>query len=200
MLSKRLHLLFWCVAVGLLSYIVLDLWSSRNAPLFRRLETQWADDVRLLETSKNLPPGWFDVKEVEIFGGTPETKAILRKIKVPVGIKKHDGEHKLEVLVVVWEEEGKRGALIQYNLVNLKSGNMIKEIGRTLILSRPRDPNPFNALLEDLQLRKSESASEPQAAQVSDPQASPQSEGSQSAPQAQPPATPNKSPTEGPRQ
>jgi hypothetical protein len=150
MLASRLHLLFWCVAVGLLSYIVLDFWSTRNAPLFRKLELQWAQDVELLESSKKLPPGWFDVKEVEITGGTPETKGILRKIRIPVQVKKEDGQHKVEVLVVVWEEEGKRGALIQYNLVNLKTGNMIWELGRTLILSQPQDPNPFKALMEDL--------------------------------------------------
>lgn len=194
MLSKRLHLLFWCVAVGVLSYIVLDLWSTRNAPLFRKLETQWAEDVKLLESSKNLPQGWFDVKEVEVFGGTPETKAVLRKIKIPVGVKKENGDHKLEVLVVVWEEEGKRGALIQYNLVNLKTGNMIKEIGRTLILSKPRDPNPLNALLEDLQLRRSDSAGEALSAQSAEQKTT----ASESPGTSQP--TPVKAPAEGPRQ
>lgn len=150
MLTNRLHLIFWCFAVGLLAFIVLNFWSARNAPLFRRLETQWAEDVQLLEASKKLPQGWFDVREVEIIGGTPETKGILQRIKVPVAVKKKEGQHKLEVLVVVWEEEGKRGSLIQYNLVNLKTGNMIWELGRTLILSKPKDPNLFKAFLEDL--------------------------------------------------
>ena len=135
MVEQRLHLLLWCAAISLLAFVVLDYWSSRNAPIQIRFERMWRDDVALLEGSTALPKQWFDVSEVEIFGGTPETKGWLRKISPPIAVKTASGQHKLEVLVVAWEEEGIRGVLVQYNLVDLKSKNMIWELGRTIILS-----------------------------------------------------------------
>jgi len=150
MLLRKAHLIFWCIAVALLAYLVLDFWARRNAPLHRKLERLWQEDVTLLEESGKLPQPWFDVKEVEIFGGTPETKSILKRIHIPVAPKNLNGAYKLETLVIVWEEEGIRGATIQYNLVDIKTQNMIKEIGRTLTLRKPRNKDPFKALLEDL--------------------------------------------------
>ena len=136
MRTQRVYLLLWCVTVGIISFMVLDFWQKRNAPLYRKLEIQWAQDVEDLESSKKLPPPWFDVREIELYGGTPETKNWLKRIEIPVTAKKPNGNHKLEVLVVAWEEDGKRGALIQYNLVDLKSGNMIWELGRTLMFRK----------------------------------------------------------------
>ena len=128
---------------------MLDFWSSRNAPLYKRLERQWAADVENLESSHKLPKEWFDVGEMEVFGGTPETREWLDRIQIPLKPKKV-GAYKLEILVVAWEEEGKRGTLVQYDLVNLKTQNNIFELGRTFILSKPRNKNPFKAILEEL--------------------------------------------------
>lgn len=136
-MQRRVYLLLWCLAIGLIAYVTLDFWHGRNAPLYKKLERQWFEDVDLLEESGKLPQPWYDVKEVELIGGTPETRNLLKRIKIPVGVKNQGGTYKLEVLVVVWEEEGKRGTMIQYNLVDLKSGNTVWELGRTLIHSRP---------------------------------------------------------------
>lgn len=146
---KRASSLLLCLSVAILSFVVLDFWSSRNAPLFKRFERQWSEDVEQLEKSKKLPKSWFDVSEVELIGGTPETKDWLRRIKVPLEPKKADGKHKLEILVVVWEEEGNRGVMVQYNLVDLETKNMVFELGRTLILSRPRPKNFWQALKQE---------------------------------------------------
>ena len=149
-MRQRIPLLLLCVALGITAFVMLDFWSSRNAPLYKRLERQWAADVERLESSHKLPKEWFDVGELEVFGGTPETREWLGRIQVPLKPKKVGG-YKLEVLVVVWEEEGKRGTLVQYNLVDLKTQNNIFELGRTFILSKPRNKNPFKAFLEELQ-------------------------------------------------
>jgi len=148
---KRAYLMFWCLAVAVLAYVLLDFWLSRNAPLYKRFERQWAEDVASLEASPKLPKPWFDVREVELIPGTPESKSWLRSVKIPLGQKNPNGQHKLEVLIVPWEEEGKAGVMIQYNLVNLKTNNMIFELGRTLILAEPRSKEPIKALLQDLQ-------------------------------------------------
>ncbi len=132
---KRIYLILWCTALAILAYIVLDYWQVRNAPLYKRFERQWSRDVGSLENSKKMPSPWFDVAEVELIGGNPEGKKWLKQIRPPVGIKNAQGNHKLEVLVVPWHEEGTDGVMVQYNIVNLKSKNMIFELGRTLILS-----------------------------------------------------------------
>lgn len=134
-MKQRLPLLFIGIALGIAAAVCFDYYLSKNAPLYRRLERQWSDDVQQLEASKKLPPGWFDVKDLEIYGGTPETKQWLARIKVPLKTKP-TGLNKLEVLVVAWEEEGKRGALVQYNLVDLKTQNNYWELARTFILSQ----------------------------------------------------------------
>ncbi len=133
--SKRTYLILWAISFSILAFVILDSWSSRNGPQFKKFERQWAEDVQLLENSKKLPPAWFDVGEVELIGGNPETKSWLRKIHVPVKANRPGGKYKLEVLVVIWEADGKRGALVQYNLVDLKSKNMIAELARTLMLT-----------------------------------------------------------------
>ena len=152
MKAKRAALLLFCISVATLAFVVLDVWSSRNAPLFKKLESRWTEDVQLLESSRKLPKGWEDIGEIELVGGNPETKAMLRKIKVPLSIKKKDGQHKLEVLVVVWEADGKRGALTQYNLVDLKTKNMVAELARTLMLTDPEEKDPLKEFLKELKL------------------------------------------------
>lgn len=134
---------------GLSAYVALDFWNSRNAPLFKIFERQWHQDVETLEASGKLPKPWFAIKDLEIYGGTPESKAWLKRIKHPLKTKLA-GTHKLEVLVVAWEEDGKNGVLVQYNLVDLKSQNMVWELGRTLILKDPSARNPLEDLLEGL--------------------------------------------------
>lgn len=133
-MRQKLPFILLALAVGMAAYVCFDYWLTNNAPLYRRLERQWAEDVDQLEASKKLPAAWFDVRDLEIYGGTPESKEWLSRIKVPIKTKK-DGQHKMEVLVVVWEEEGKRGVLVQFNLVDLKSKNNIYELGRTYILN-----------------------------------------------------------------
>lgn len=147
--AKRLAPLALCLGVGIVSFVLLDFYSTRNAPLYKELERQWHEDVETLEASGKLPKGWFAAKELEIYGGTPETKSWLKRIKIPLK-SKDKGEFRLEVLVVAWEEEGIIGALVQYNLIDLKSKNMIWELGRTLTLRRPRSQDPWKSLLEDL--------------------------------------------------
>lgn len=130
-----MYLILWCAALAISAYIVLDYWHLRNAPLYKRFERQWAQDIDSLEKSRKLPPPWFDVAEVELIGGNPEGKKWLKQIKVPVDAKNAKGHHKLEVLIVPWHEDGKDGVMLQYNLVDLKTKNMIFELGRTLLLA-----------------------------------------------------------------
>lgn len=121
-------------------------FSQRNEPLYKRFETQWAEDVRALEASGKLPAVWKDVKDVKIIGGTPETKSWLKRIETPA-LGTPEGHHHMDVLVVVWDESGKRGVLLQYNIEDGKTGNTLLELGRTLILDAPTWSLPFTSWL-----------------------------------------------------
>lgn len=145
---RKLHLLLWCGAIGIVAFVCLNFWSQRNAPLYRHFERQWSEDVEHLESSKKLPSPWFDVKDLEVIGGTPESKDWLKHIQIPIKTHK-EGHFKMEVLVVAWEEDGKRGTLVQYNVVDLKSGNNVWELGRTFILSQPKVAMTLRSLLDE---------------------------------------------------
>jgi hypothetical protein len=149
MALRRIALLIGCLALALPSYVLLDFWSGRNAPLFKRFERQWREDVELLETSSKLPKQWFDVREFEIIGGTVETKKWLAQVQAPLK-SNPNGKHRMDVLVVVWEEEGVRGVTVQYNLEELATKNNISELGRTLILRRPGGRTPWRELIPGL--------------------------------------------------
>lgn len=140
MTFKRGSLLLMCGAIGIVAFILLDFWKSRNDPLYMRLEQMWSDDIRQLEASSKLPKQWFDIQEIEMIGGTPESKSWLRRIKVPLKVKE-GGCCKLEVLLVAWEETGTYGSLVQYNIVDLKTKNTLWELGRTFILAQEPGEN-----------------------------------------------------------
>lgn len=151
----RAYLFLWCAAVGICAFLILDYHQGRNASDQKRFEQWWADDVASLEASPKLPKPWFQVSEVEVFGGTPASKAWLREIQIPIHQKNPKGQFKLEALVVPWEENGNTGVMVQYNLVDLKSKNMIFELGRTMVLSEqkslalvPTSGNPPSAKTE----------------------------------------------------
>lgn len=146
----RLFLLFWCISAGLLAYVLLQIYSARQAPLYKKFELQWAADVELLEKSPKLPAVWKDVHDVQVIGGTPETKAWLRRIQVPITVNPK-GKNHMEILVVAWEENGKRGVLLQYNIEDRETKNTLLELSRNLILSKPEPApkNAFSALIEE---------------------------------------------------
>lgn len=149
-MSRKLSLLSFGVAIGLVAFVLLDHYSRLRLPLPKRFERQWAADVTELEASGKLPAAWSEVGEIKIIGGTRETRDWLDHVKSPLK-PNPQGRHRMEVLVVIWEENGKRGALVQYNIEDGKTGNTLSEIGRTLILSTPvSEKNPFVGLLEDL--------------------------------------------------
>lgn len=146
---RRIALVSMGLCIAGLAYVLLDFWSAHNAPLFLRFERQWREDVQALEASGKLPKEWFDVRDVQLIGGTPETRTLLRKVVSPLK-SNANGQHRLEALIVLWEEEGVLGVLIQYNLEELKSKNNIWELGRTLILSQPNAKKTWKALGEEL--------------------------------------------------
>lgn len=138
MSRRRIGLLIMALGLAVLSYVAFDLYGSRPQPLHKQLERLWADDIRTLEASKKLPAVWADVGKIGVIPTDPETKEWLGHIQVPLK-PNPNGTHTMEVLLVGWEESGKRGVMIQYNIEDAKTKNTLMELGRNLILSAPEN-------------------------------------------------------------
>ena len=102
-----------------------------------QIQTLWKQDIELLVRSKSLPKEWIEVSEIKYFPLTETTKELLSKIRPPLGT--HDmGKYRMEVTVDDWldTENGKSdyGLMIQYQLFDIASQNLIWELGRTIIM------------------------------------------------------------------
>ncbi|MGE0763407.1 MAG: hypothetical protein AB7N80_09015 [Bdellovibrionales bacterium] len=115
----------------------------------QRLQILWEQDVEKLSASGKLPKAWNEIKEIQLIPATDNAKLWLKNVRVPIRLKS-DGGYKMEILVVSWEEEKASGAIMQYNLVDLKTNNMIWELGRTFVLSGQLDESEVSRREETL--------------------------------------------------
>ncbi|MCC7403025.1 MAG: hypothetical protein IT288_01385 [Bdellovibrionales bacterium] len=100
-----------------------------------RLQYLWNRDFAALQRANSVPPGWYHLKEIVYLGGDPMAKLWINEgLRSPHPIAE-SGSYRLDVMVLTFEEDNQLGAIIQYNLVNLKTSNMEWERGRTFILS-----------------------------------------------------------------
>lgn len=92
--------------------------------------------MQSMQEKHQLPEQWNSVREVELVPGDDLSKEWLKHLQVPIVLKK-DGGFRLQVMLVPWEEDGKHGALMQYDMEDLSSPNhnTVWELSRTFILS-----------------------------------------------------------------
>ena len=95
--------------------------------------TSWQEDLALLRKSKNLPAGWDHIQKVEIKSDSSAAIDWVQSLKPKIKIDSA-GNYKLNIMVIHWIEKNKYGAIVQYSMTDLKSGNLIWEISRTLHL------------------------------------------------------------------
>lgn len=98
-----------------------------------KLESLIDEDLENLSSKGLLPKEMNSLAEVELNAGTDNAKSWLKDMRFPFKVQK-EGTHKLEVLLVDWTEGPKDGAMLQLNLIEKSSGNMVWELGRTFIL------------------------------------------------------------------
>lgn len=103
-----------------------------NSPA-ERLESLWIRDLTTLIGNKSLHEGFFKVKEIKYNPVSESTKAWLKDIEPPLKTKP-DGTYKLDVLLDDWADGKDFGIMIQYQLIDLSSGDTVWELGRTLTL------------------------------------------------------------------
>jgi hypothetical protein len=141
--ARFFGLLILFVGIGLGTIIGLPYLKFATGSPAQRLEYLWQRDIETLREAKKLPPGFDDIKEIVLIPATDNAKTWIKEIKVPLQVKT-EGKHKMEVLMLSFEEEHVLGAIVQYNLVELKSENMIWELGRTFVLEGDPDLEKLN--------------------------------------------------------
>jgi hypothetical protein len=103
------------------------------APPHDKMNISWSRDVRLLEESGRLPPQWTEIKDISIRADNSPIQDWLMALKAPIR-RNPNGQYRLDVFLIHLIEGNRYGAVIQYNLVDLRDENTIWEAGRTLKL------------------------------------------------------------------
>lgn len=102
-----------------------------------QIQSHWKQDIELLVRYKSLPKEWTQVTEIQYFPLTDSAKDLLKKIRPPLGNHK-DGNYRMEVTIDDWvdKENGNSnyGLMIQYQIFDKVSQNLVWELGRTLTL------------------------------------------------------------------
>ncbi len=91
------------------------------------------NDIALLKKSGTLPEAYSHIREVEIKSDNSPARDWLDDLKRKIP-RDQNGTYKLSVMVIHWIEANRYGAIVQYNLVDLKSGNTVWEFSRTFKL------------------------------------------------------------------
>jgi hypothetical protein len=118
--------------VGAIAAVSLraDYWILSPREKFLR---SWQEDVLLLQKSNKLPQGWSHIRTVEVKSDNSPARDWVDDLKKRVPTDP-TGTYKLSVMAIHWIEENRYGAIIQYNLVDTKSGNTVWELSRTFKL------------------------------------------------------------------
>ena len=125
-----LLIVFGTLVAGFTYRVVLTRFTGSQA---ERLVLHWTNDIELLAQNQKLPEGWLSLKEVQFTPISTTASGWLNQAK-PRFATRPEGRFRLEVVVDDWAQDGKAGAVVQYHLVDLSSGNTIWELGRTFEL------------------------------------------------------------------
>lgn len=133
--SLSLIFSFVCLATALTlgSWLGFDAWRFYSQSPVERLQELWYSDVIQLTQAKVFPPQWSQIREIRLIPGTPQAKKWFDDLIIPVQTNT-EGEYTLEVLLMDWQEGNVLGAIVQYDLTENKTNNLIWELGRTFVL------------------------------------------------------------------
>ena len=116
--------------VVILSSLKVSFWMATPA---EKMAVTWSNDLRLLESSRKLPPQWRDIKEVSVKADNSEIQNWLKDLHPDIPMIK-TGNFRLEVFLVFFIEGYRYGVVTNYHLVDLRNNNTVWEDGRTFKL------------------------------------------------------------------
>ncbi|MCB0412334.1 MAG: hypothetical protein KDD22_07400 [Bdellovibrionales bacterium] len=133
---KILFLVLALSCLALATHLAFKTYQQSHMNLAQKVYFLWERDLKTLEAHHKLPNGFFHLREVKLKGATPLTHKWLKKTGSPLRLDPQ-GQFSLEVLMLHWMENNTLGVVIQYNLTDLKTGDMVWELGRTFTLPTP---------------------------------------------------------------
>ena len=98
-----------------------------------RLSSLWERDIIQLTAAGKLPKEFFETKEIKITYGSDRAKWLIQAAKSPLHTVA-DGKYRLDFFADHYVDGKDFGVVLQYQLVDLTSNDMIWELGRTLKL------------------------------------------------------------------
>ena len=102
-----------------------------NRPEFR-MAREWRHDLDRLKKAGSLPESFQKIKVIKITSRSAQLKDIGEKL---VHFMPTNSDGTVELDIFLDQPSQTKGILIQYDLVDIKSGNTVWEISRTLPLS-----------------------------------------------------------------
>jgi hypothetical protein len=102
-----------------------------------QIESLWKQDMELLVHNQALPKQWIEVSEIKYFPLTDSVKELLSKIKPPLATHEN-GTYRMEVTIDDWKDNSDYGLMIQYQMFDIKSNNLVWELGRTFIIANSK--------------------------------------------------------------
>jgi hypothetical protein len=131
-MRRTIGVLFIFVAiclVGLFTYrhYRIAFWLKPPADKFYQ---SWNEDLHLLQRTQKLPKEWSEIKEISVKGDNSPVQEWILKVRPPIQ-KNPNGHYRLDVFIIHWIEDNRYGAVVQYDLIDLKNNNTIWEISRT---------------------------------------------------------------------
>lgn len=118
------------IALFIFGFKALELSNQTKAEHFEWL---WQKDLENLEKAKILPKPWAEIAEIMPIPSGPRSQKLLEQISIPIKTNAQ-GTHRLEILLIDWEEGELNGFIIQYDLMEKANNNLIWELGRTFLL------------------------------------------------------------------
>lgn len=123
-------------AIGI-AIVLMILFSAERAdvafwfaPPANKFALATRTDMKLLEKNHYLPKAWSKIKSIEISSDASHVQDWLKADAFDIA-KVNSGEFTLNIFVSEWIDGYRYGALVQYDLIDIKSKNTVWELNRT---------------------------------------------------------------------
>jgi hypothetical protein len=99
-------------------------------PPAQKFSISVAEDLNLLEQKHFLPEAWQKIQKISLTSDASHVSNWLdeKSFQIPLH---QNGEYVLEIFVSEWIDGYRYGALVEYDLVNIKNKNTVWELNRT---------------------------------------------------------------------
>lgn len=114
-------------------FLGLELQRELEMTEAQRISRFWSLDMAKLGREDHLHTGFNSLKSFEFFTPSELATEWAKNLEVPFTTR-DDGKYHLEILVLSHEDEGERAVVIQMDLVDLETNNLVWEVGRTYSL------------------------------------------------------------------